>query len=65
MKIFRIIFSIFTPLLYILVIPTISILFKLLNKKLIQHSFDKTTNTYWHDKDNKKSGVVDYFFKQS
>ena len=65
MKVFRIIFSIFTSLLYILLIPTISILFKFLNKKLIQQKFDKTTNSYWHNKNNKKSAVGDYFFKQS
>ena len=64
MKIFKIIFSIFTPLLYIFLITPGLIFFKFFKKKPIHLKFDKTTNTYWLKKDNKKSGSGYYFFKQ-
>ena len=58
------IFSFVIPVLYLIIICPISLLLRLINKKIIPIKFDKNKNSYWLIKHDKKSGEAEDFYKQ-
>jgi len=60
----KVIISFFIPILYLLIICPISILLRLINKKIIPTNFDQNKNSYWLIKREKKSGEAEGFYKQ-
>ncbi len=58
------IISFIIPILYLIIICPISVLLRLINKNFIPIKFDKTKNSYWVVKLDKKSGESEDFYKQ-
>ena len=52
--------SFILPIVYIIIICPISLLLRLINKKIIPTKFDENKNSYWH----KKSEEAEGFYKQ-
>jgi hypothetical protein len=55
--------SFILPIVYIIIICPISLLLRLINKKIIPTKFDENKNSYWLKK-HKKSEETEDFYKQ-
>lgn len=55
--------SFILPIVYIIIICPISLLLRLINKKIIPTKFDENKNSYWLTK-HKKSEEAEGFYKQ-